>query len=230
MILTCSNCSTQFSINEAALGTQGRKVKCSRCAHTWFQAPQAKQDDFPIIETDNGQPATAPAPTPASNVEEMPRPPRPAPLKTIQPPKPAGAALKIAVIILGIMMMSSAGLAALPYLHQPKLLKNLGLGETKHYAMQKIGMKVTPTENRRQTLAFIGEVTNTSNEDLPSPIVYIILTDKFGHHMTTLPYSFSVATIKAGESLVFEPKINNIPDILGNVVLELGNSAEQLLR
>lgn len=229
MILTCPNCSTQFSVPDTALGAQGRKVKCSRCAHTWFQRPEAPPpsvQDFPIIETENGQP-TVSAPSP---VEEMPRPPRPAPVVKIEPPKQAGAGLKIAVIILGLLMLTSGALAALPHLKQPQLLTNLGLGETKHYAMQTIGMKVTPTGNRKQTLAFVGEVVNTSNKTLPSPVVTIILIDKFGSQMSALPYAFPVANIEAGKSLTFEPKINNIPDTLGLVVLELGNSAEQLLR
>jgi hypothetical protein len=56
------------------------------------------------------------------------------------------------------------------------------------------------------------------------------LIDKFDHQMSKLPYIFPVANIEAGKSLPFEPKINNIPDTLGLVVLDLGNSAEQLLR
>lgn len=226
MILTCSNCNTQFSVPDAALGTQGRKVKCSRCAHTWFQRPEPSIEDFPIIETENGQPT---APQPAA-IEELPKPPRPAPVVKIAPPKQAGAGLKIAVIILGLLMVTSAGLAALPHIQQPQLLANLGLGDTKHYAMQKIGMKVTPTANRKQTLTFIGEVVNNSDKTMPSPVVTIILIDKFDHQMSKLPYTFPVANIEAGKSLPFEPKINNIPDTLGLVVLELGNTAEQLLR
>jgi predicted Zn finger-like uncharacterized protein len=224
MILTCSNCNTQFSVPDAALGTQGRKVKCSRCAHTWFQRPEPIAEDFPIIETDNGQP-TAP-----TALEELPPPPRPAPVVHIAPPKQAGAGLKIAVIILGLLMVTSGGLAALPHLQQPQLLANLGLGDTKQYTMQKIGMKVTPTANRKQTLTFIGEVINNSDKTIPSPVVTIILIDKFDHKMSALPYTFPAANIEAGKSLPFEPKINNIPDTLGLVVLELGNTAEQLLR
>lgn len=91
-------------------------------------------------------------------------------------------------------------------------------------------MKVTPTANRKQTLTFIGEVVNNSDKTMPSPVITIILIDKFDHKISALPYTFPVANIEAGKSLSFEPKINNIPDMLGLVVLELGNTAEQLLR
>ncbi len=49
MILTCSACDTQFRIDPAILGLQGRKVKCSRCQSTWHQEPEIP-DAPPIRE------------------------------------------------------------------------------------------------------------------------------------------------------------------------------------
>lgn len=40
MILTCSACDTQFRIDPAILGLQGRKVKCTRCQKVWHQEPE----------------------------------------------------------------------------------------------------------------------------------------------------------------------------------------------
>ncbi len=127
-------------------------------------------------------------------------------------------------------MVMSAALAALPYLGLGKLAGNLGLAETKQYAMEKIGMKIVPTTKNKQTLAFVGEVRNNSDKTMPSPVVTVVLLDKFDREMSTLPYTFPIANIEAEKSLPFEPKINNIPDTLGRVILELGNNAEQLLR
>ncbi|MEI9982503.1 MAG: DUF3426 domain-containing protein [Aliidongia sp.] len=39
MIVTCPACATRFLVDPAALGPQGRMVRCARCAETWFQAP-----------------------------------------------------------------------------------------------------------------------------------------------------------------------------------------------
>lgn len=39
MILTCPNCETRFSIDEKVLQPNGRRVKCTDCAHIWFQEP-----------------------------------------------------------------------------------------------------------------------------------------------------------------------------------------------
>ncbi len=40
MLISCPNCSTKFSVPDPALGG-GRKVKCGRCHHVWFQAGDA---------------------------------------------------------------------------------------------------------------------------------------------------------------------------------------------
>lgn len=48
MILTCEKCQTRFSLDPAALGREGRKVKCTRCGETWFQTPPQPGPDAPL--------------------------------------------------------------------------------------------------------------------------------------------------------------------------------------
>ena len=40
MKLTCPECSTQFLIDPAAIGVNGRTVRCSKCSGTWFVASE----------------------------------------------------------------------------------------------------------------------------------------------------------------------------------------------
>jgi len=48
MLITCPDCATNFSIPDAALGASGRKLKCAKCGHKWFQEPMmvmTEEDD-----------------------------------------------------------------------------------------------------------------------------------------------------------------------------------------
>jgi predicted Zn finger-like uncharacterized protein len=40
MHIVCPNCTTSFAINPAALGADGRTVRCSRCKLTWLARPE----------------------------------------------------------------------------------------------------------------------------------------------------------------------------------------------
>lgn len=39
MRLSCPECGSKFKVPAKALGESGRKLRCSKCAHEWFQAP-----------------------------------------------------------------------------------------------------------------------------------------------------------------------------------------------
>ena len=55
MILTCPNCSTKFNIKDGALGKTGRKVKCSKCDHSWHAMPNGEAENaaVQVRETDS---------------------------------------------------------------------------------------------------------------------------------------------------------------------------------
>jgi predicted Zn finger-like uncharacterized protein len=40
MLIVCPNCATSYMVDEAALGPEGRTVRCVRCRHTWFASAQ----------------------------------------------------------------------------------------------------------------------------------------------------------------------------------------------
>ena len=55
MILTCPNCATRYTVDDAKFPAAGRKVRCAKCAHVWFQPGPAAE---PVAATE--APASAP--------------------------------------------------------------------------------------------------------------------------------------------------------------------------
>jgi predicted Zn finger-like uncharacterized protein len=39
MLIACPNCATSYEVSAAALGTEGRSVRCVRCQEVWFATP-----------------------------------------------------------------------------------------------------------------------------------------------------------------------------------------------
>lgn len=76
MILSCPECGSRFRIDADKLGMRGRKVRCSRCAHTWRATPEDGEPEetpqaSPEAQSAEAAPATAPEPeTPRPEPEE----------------------------------------------------------------------------------------------------------------------------------------------------------------
>jgi predicted Zn finger-like uncharacterized protein len=63
MLISCPNCTTNFSVPDKALAPKGRTLKCAKCGHKWFQAPAQPEDDFGLDES-SFPPPPAPGPEP----------------------------------------------------------------------------------------------------------------------------------------------------------------------
>jgi predicted Zn finger-like uncharacterized protein len=82
MIIACPACGTRYAVPDAAIGSEGRTVRCAKCKHSWFQ-------EAPVLDLDkpasSAEPATTAAEPPQATAPE-PAAPQPPPATTPEDP------------------------------------------------------------------------------------------------------------------------------------------------
>jgi len=62
MRLTCSNCDTQYEVEDQAIPDSGREVECSNCGHRWFQKGAAVLAVDEPVDPSRDEAAASPLP------------------------------------------------------------------------------------------------------------------------------------------------------------------------
>ena len=89
MILTCPDCDTRYTVDDAALGgAEGRDVRCTKCGKVWHYSPERPASREPVTEI------AAAALGPAITTAESPPPSRIPPALAPSPPTPPAPAIE----------------------------------------------------------------------------------------------------------------------------------------
>jgi predicted Zn finger-like uncharacterized protein len=234
MILTCPQCATRYQTDAAAFQPAGRRVRCAKCGHVWFQEaprPEPAEAELPRAappEPPRPEPVRAAyaEPAPARTYEDEEAPPAPAfrlPLDRIA--LAAGwLGLVAAVLVIGWAAVSYREEIATLWPQSSSLYSALGLkvnargiafsGVSRHYE----------TEDDQVVLAVSGNIVNVSKRELPVPQVEVTLTGKDTRALYHWSFTPGAATLRPGQSVHFLTRLSNPPGAARHLELRFADA------
>lgn len=217
MILTCSACTTRFLVDPAAVGREGRHVRCAKCMHVWFQEPPL---DLPkSLAVDEAGAATAPRkPQPLRAGANLPAiPKKRGRLRTALP----WFALIgfVAAIVIGGYLFRVAIVASWP--PATKLYDTLGIALDEK-ALKLVG--VSFAQKNRDGISFLevsGKVVNESPATVQLPEILIILRDAQGDTVYQWRHRAEAGSVPAQGEIAFTTARSQLPATAQNLEVTL---------
>lgn len=221
MIVSCPSCSVRFSLDESALGPEGRKVRCSKCSNVWVQFPDRQS----VVDSDDSGGPTAPpqiADSPAGAAENRParrgverarrRVNRSADKGDGAAGAWAGLGLLALLILGGGYWYRAAIMHSLPATEI--LYSAVGLGPESPYEgldLTDIKWKQEVSATGVKVLKITGKVVNNSDKVRAIPSLNGILLDKRSRPLRRWSFVAPEARLLPGEDVVFNTRVSN-PD------------------
>ena len=185
MILSCPNCATQYTVNEAAIGVRGRTVRCTACKTTWhaetpidLRYSEGRDKELELKEE---------APKAKEELFQVKAKKLPGKYRAMLEDKKRLRALAIEGMVWGGLAAVAIATFVLAYVLRVDIVKAFPR-IAGAYAM--VGLKVNPThlefEKHTAEVAFKGgrfvvtvkaQIKNLSNKAVPVPPVRVTLYD-----------------------------------------------------
>jgi predicted Zn finger-like uncharacterized protein len=233
MILTCSACSTRYQADETKFSPAGRKVRCTKCGHVWYQpAAEPEGEPEPVF--------VAPAPSP--NAFEAPQaymqPPSFAVAAEEQAPKPRSPWLRR--LLLGVGWVGLAAIVALvgwtAIVYRQQIVaewpQSASLYSTIGLKANAAGLKFDnveyhqETEGGQTTLVVTGKLLNISGRELSVPQIRMTLSDadkRELYHWTFMP---AVISLHPGQTTRFVTRLSSPPAAVRHLDLRFAGAGE----
>lgn len=242
MLITCENCQTQYTLDPAKLSPGGHRVRCTKCLHIWFVAPegdiapelpQPAAPEFPAAE-ETFQPADGEAWSPQPEETAQPERNVPTTVDAIPSSLKNGAAADGAMPVVdhnpGGMGATQFGLFTFLLLVFATII-GLFLGRgyiIQHWpAMSALydraglgvpvpgeGLKLLEmtTQQQGSMLTVKARVSNMSASDMAYPSLTVILRGPYGAALKEWTVPAEDVTLKAGDSAPVSLTFDDAPE------------------
>ncbi len=235
MILTCPECATRYQTDAAAVQPSGRKVRCAKCGHVWFQEPSPPE----AAESESPPPQPAPPPEPQQEPERAASAPAAAAAGQAYEDVPPAArrlpldklalaagwvGLAIAVLVIGWAAVSYRQEIATLWPQSSSFYSALGLKvNARGIAFSDVSRRYE-TEDDQVVLAVSGNIVNVSGRELPVPAVQVTLTGNDARALYHWSFTPDVTTLKPGQSVHFLTRLSNPPGAARHLQLQFADA------
>lgn len=216
MILTCPNCETRYSADEAQFPATGRKVRCAKCGHVWqhiLQAESAPQPTTPVMQNAAaaGTPADLGGAEPFAGHH---------PREEMRKRRSWGERLGLAAGWAGLFaIVALIGLMVFRFRQEVATLwpQSSSLYATFGVAVNAGGIEIDDvsyhriSENGEVVLAVTGKLVNVTQREVTVPPVRVALTDNDQHELYHWSFRPPQPLLKPGQSLNFTTRLTGPP-------------------
>lgn len=221
MIVTCPSCSTRYLVDPAAIGHDGRRVKCARCGHQWRESaievlPPPAPAPRPVL-VGPAAPQPMPPPSAADHITNLPA--------VIAPRRRDGPAVGLALAVLLI-----GGLAGVGYFARDSIIRfwppairlydTIGVPVAAPVSTGALGqgLVLQALEVRRiagtgpEQVVVTGRVENRALVIRPVPPIEVRLLDGSRAVVARTPLAVSTSVLEPEQSVAVAATIETTPD------------------
>ena len=226
MILTCPECTTRYQTDASQFAPDGRKVRCAKCGHVWFQAPPAPEPEPGLEDASVAPEAEAEAePVAAPKREAFAPAPRVEPARTqarfaSRPGRLEQVAIGAGWVLLAVIVLG-VGLSGVLYRQSIASLwpQSSSLYAAVGMPVNTRGIKILSeykdahfeTENGQDVLIITGKLVNISSRELSVPAIRASLIDADKRELYHWNFSAGVSTLHPGQLASFRTRLPSPP-------------------
>lgn len=220
MILNCPECSTRYLVDPAALGTNGRTVRCAKCSHSWHEDPP---EDMPK-RVDILPPLDEPPPIPpGSNLPAI-----------VSRRKRANRIGWMALAAVIILIVAGGVLARHPIVElwppAARLYALVGLPVTAEQATTELKFRNIASqqivEGGVPVLVVRGEIENIGGSVRQVPAILIALTNAENQELHHWTFAADSSELAAGATTKFTTRLTSPPEGASNISVRFAGDGQ----